>query len=58
MGFQVTKDCQGDVYYVASEGPIIHLYPNNEWGCDAAPGHCKSLEEYSAWLEQQRARLS
>lgn len=54
MGFEIAKDCSGDVYYVAPEGCILHLYSEYAWDCDAAPAHCRSLEDYSIWLEQKR----
>ena len=49
-GCYFAEDIRGDKYYVAQWGPIIHLYPSNEWACDAAPKSCTTLEEYFAWV--------
>jgi hypothetical protein len=56
-GFQLAQDVDGDIYYVAPEGPIIWLYPDGEWSGSAVPAHCKSLEEYLDWFEEKSARI-
>src|ERR1017187_10276062 len=50
MGFEVTQDCQGDVYYIGPDGQIIWLYSDSEWICHEAPADCGSLEKYFDWL--------
>ena len=53
-GFEMTRDCQGDVYYVLpGAGHIIHLYSNGTWDSDKAADDW-SLDEYLAWLKRPR----
>jgi hypothetical protein len=57
-GFEITEDCQGDIYYCGPLNLIIWLYADGTWATSAKGAPISSLQEHLAHIKHVSGEIA